>query len=314
VRGGVTAVLTILGLSLAPRPSLAAGFVGSSVSMGHYVPQETTAFDGPYNVLVAAAGSDGGSSDRLLLGPFAGCGKGYGVTVLDDAVVIDFIADVAFTAGSPFHGLVITNLVRIGATAALTGGAYDTLSYDGSTLKLSWQGNSIAAGTTYTITFTQGVDGGTPLPTACSQGPLGACTPCDAGASPLCQGVMAGATPTCNITYSDAGLVEGPDSSSDGTLDAASVPDAGMGATDALVGSDDATDSADTGASLDAAMGAAGDADGMSAPADGGAGAVSKSSGCNCAVVTAESAALPGGGLAALIALALFGRRRGSKR
>jgi MYXO-CTERM domain-containing protein len=292
---------------------LAAGFVGSSVSMGHYVPQETTAFDGPYNVLVAAADSDGGSSDRLLLGPFAGCGKGYGVTVLDDAVVIDFIADVAFTAGSPFHGLVITNLVRIGATAALTGGAYDTLSYDGSTLKLSWQGNSIAAGTTYTITFTPEADGGTPLPTACSHGPLGACTPCDAGASPLCPGVMAGETPTCNITYSDAGPVEGPDSS-DGTPDAAGVPEAGMGATDALVGSDVATGSADTGASPDATMGAAGDAGGMSPVGDGGAGAVSKSSGCNCGVVTAESAALPGGGLVALVALALFGRRRRSKR
>jgi len=170
------------GASGAERESGAAGdFGGSLVSMGHYVPTDLTPYDGPYAVRVI----DDSTEDRKVLTPFLGCAPGYGVNVEASSVVVDFVADVNFTAGDPFHGLIITNLVRPGATASVAAtGPYTDFSYDGAVLKLDWQGNLVPSGSTYTITITPGT--GTPAPTVCTSLGTGVCTIVDAGADPIC--------------------------------------------------------------------------------------------------------------------------------
>jgi len=159
----------------------AGDFGGSLVSMGHYVPTDQTPFDGPYAVRVI----DDSTEDRKVLTPFVGCVPGYGVNVEASSVVVDFVAEVNFTAGDPFHGLIITNLVRPGATGSVAAtGPYTDFSYDGATLKLDWQGQDVPSGSTYTITITPGT--GTPASTVCTSLGTGVCTEADAGADPAC--------------------------------------------------------------------------------------------------------------------------------
>lgn len=94
----VNLLIGVSSLILCPCIARATGFEGSIVSIGHYVPQDSTPFDGPYNVLVLPAGSDGGSADRKLLSANTSCTPSYGVTVAADSVTVDFVASVNFTA------------------------------------------------------------------------------------------------------------------------------------------------------------------------------------------------------------------------
>jgi MYXO-CTERM domain-containing protein len=204
-------LIGVSGMVVCPRATWAAGFEGTIVSMGHYVPQDATPFDGPYDVLVLAAKSDGGSADRTLLSASTNCAPAYGVSVAADSVVVDFVASVNFTAGSPYHGLVIHNLVRPGSTASIVETApHTTFSYDGSTLDLDWQGQGISAGATYTITFTPGDAGTSAVGQWCSPQPLGICTLCDARPSSVCGGVDGGTSPygfvSCAGTSADASV------------------------------------------------------------------------------------------------------------
>lgn len=218
----VTAAIALVLVTAAPGIARAQGFLGTTVAVGHHCCSGEAAFDGPYDVVVT------GQSDRILLSPFLGCTPGYGVTVLEDSVVIDFIASVNFTAGNPFHGLIVDNLNRAGSTATVSGGTPASFSYDGQTMKMNWQGQGVAAGTVFTVTFTPG--SGAALSTPCSSIPLGQCTRCDAGATPLCAGVDAGGTPVCAISHSDGGSApprQGGDGGSEGGNDAGGEDAAG---------------------------------------------------------------------------------------
>ena len=125
------------------------GFIGQQVTVAHYVPTDTSLFDGPYQVTVTT-----NSSDQVLVSPFADHSKGYGVTVLEDSVVINFIATVVFTAGPAYHGVIITNLVSCGIPSITETAPHRIFSYDGNILKMDWQGITVPNGATYTITFT----------------------------------------------------------------------------------------------------------------------------------------------------------------
>jgi MYXO-CTERM domain-containing protein len=275
------------------RHAWSAGFVGTTVSVGHFLPMEDKAFDGPYDVMVTGADADGGSADRTMLSPFAGCQPGYGVSVFADSVVVDFVADVAFTAGNPFHGLIIQNLVRGGATASITETSpHTTFSYDGATLKLDWQGLSVPAGAKYTIAFTAGNGTGATETVVCSAGPLGMCTACDRGPAPLCQGVDAGTMPFCP----DAGVAPTGAAGTNGA--------GGAGGTAGAAGADGA-------AGVTGAAGSTGNADASGMAGSGGAGGSKSGSGCSCATAPSErsSAFVLAAGLLALATI-IFRRRR----
>jgi len=328
----VIGVATLLSLCVGPAAS-AGGFAGTTVSMGHYVPSEAVAFDGPYNVLVVSGGADGAAPDRKVISPFLGCSPGYGVTVLEDSVVVDFVASVNFTAGTPFHGLIIKNLVRPGATISIVESSpHSTMSYDGSTLKLDWQGLGIPAGATYTITFTPGNGGTGALVTPCSALPLGVCTACAEGATPLCTGVQLDAGLVCPSSGIDAatgtdvktGGVDAPTADgmaakADGGADAIAVPDAKTGGvhtalvgTDSMIGGADAkTVGADGGATSSTGGGGSPGGGGDSGLGGSNSGGSQSSKGCSCAVGGHQS----GGGLTLVLLFGLLlALRRGRRR
>lgn len=139
--------LGLVGLAAA-CPAVAQLFVGQHVTMGHYLPNDATVFDGPYAVTVAAD-----ATDRQLVSPFADHHKGYGVDIGADRVVIDFIGTVHFTAGPSFHGLVIHNLATGGTPTVIETAPHRLFAYDGSTLKIDWQNITVPNGATYTILF-----------------------------------------------------------------------------------------------------------------------------------------------------------------
>jgi hypothetical protein len=298
-----------LGL-LAGQGVASAGFVGTTVSVGHYVPLDSTPYDGPYNLTVVSAGSsDGAVPDRKLLSPFLGCSPAYGVTVLDDSVVVDFVAAVNFTAGSPFHGLIVTNLIRPGSTASIVEtDAHTSISYDGSTLKLDWQGLAVPAGATYTISFTAGDGSSFTVGAPCSAHPLGACTACSAGPSPLCAGVDAGSPAICPLAIGSADAAvdvpgAGPDVADVGPPDARGSGTGGAGGTAGAGGRDATTGSGGmTGAGGNPGSGGTTSGSG-GAPADASAdgGNRGASSGCGCDVAGRQS------GQVAISLLALTG-------
>jgi MYXO-CTERM domain-containing protein len=323
----VVLVATLLSFGVEPV-ALAGGFAGTTVSMGHYVPSEAVAFDGPYNVLVVSGGADGASPDRKVLSPFLGCDPGYGVTVLEDSVVVDFVGSVNFTAGAPFHGLIIRNLVRPGATISIVeSNPHSTMSYDGSTLKLDWQGLGIPAGATYTITFTPGNGGTGALVTPCSTLPLGVCTTCSGGATPLCTGVQLDAGLVCPAaggidaaTGSDikVGGVDAPTpdvstAKADGGMDVTIVPDTRMGdldtalvGTDSMMGGSDAkTVGADSGPRNGGLDGGSG-----SDLAGSNSGGSQSSKGCSCAIGGHQSS----GGLTLMLLFGLLLALRRGRR
>jgi hypothetical protein len=130
--------------------------LGENVTMGHYVPDTSTLFDGPYNVTVVS-----GVSDRQLLSPFADRHPGYGVNIDSDRVIIDFVDTVDFTAGPAFHGLIISNLTFVGTASIIETAPHRIFSYDGSTLQLDWQGITVPNGSIYTILLTPAPEPGT---------------------------------------------------------------------------------------------------------------------------------------------------------
>ncbi|MEW6157408.1 MAG: CARDB domain-containing protein [Verrucomicrobiota bacterium] len=123
------------------------GFVGQNVTLGHYSPDDATAFDGPFNLTVV-----NGADDRQLISASLDGSKNYGVDINEDRVIIDFISPVEFS-DVPFHGLVIKNLVMSGSPTLVETAAHRHFSYDGSTLKIDWGGLSIPSGAVYTIIF-----------------------------------------------------------------------------------------------------------------------------------------------------------------
>jgi hypothetical protein len=124
-------------------------FTGQRVTIGHYLPNDKTVFDGPYPVTVVS-----GTIDRQLITPFADRHKGYGVNVESDRVIIDFIDSVWFTAGPEFHGVIISNLVAWGWPSITETAPHRILSYGSNVLKLDWQGITVPNKATYTIVFT----------------------------------------------------------------------------------------------------------------------------------------------------------------
>lgn len=137
------------GLAIAIGVAHAQSFIGENITMGHYVPNDTTLYDGPYNVTVVAGPSDTvdltASLDRI---------KDYSVNVDAYSVTIDFLRDVDFTAGDPFHGLIIDNLTTTYKPTLVESGSGDSgFSYDGSTMMLNWQGVNVSSGSTYTVNF-----------------------------------------------------------------------------------------------------------------------------------------------------------------
>jgi hypothetical protein len=128
-----------------------ASLIGNTATLSHRVPDETTIFDGPLMVTVTA-----GNSDRTLLSPFAGGQEGYGVDIDASSIAIDFIADVGFTAGISFHGLVIEGLdfqPGVITSVDVTSNNLDLsrVSFDDHIVRVNWQGLSVSNGTVFTF-------------------------------------------------------------------------------------------------------------------------------------------------------------------
>jgi hypothetical protein len=137
------------GLALLVPVASANDFLGETITMGHYSPNVSTIFDGPYTTTIV-----NGTSDEVFLTASLDRVTDYVVNVDQFTVTVDFLRSVNFTAGDPFHGLIISNLVSSDAwNFAATGNPYKAFSYDGSTLELNWQGNFVSAGSEYQLTL-----------------------------------------------------------------------------------------------------------------------------------------------------------------
>lgn len=131
-----------------------AGLIGDKVLAEHYCPTLNDVWDSEW-VQVQQ-----GNADRVLLSPFAGHQKGYGVDVEDTSIKIDFIASVNFTAGNPFHGLVVSDMDGISGDLLIaeaivesnfTSWTPNRFTWDAHTIRLDWQGLYVPQGTYFNI-------------------------------------------------------------------------------------------------------------------------------------------------------------------
>ena len=125
-----------------------ADFSGQTVTIGHYFPAQNTVFDGTYQLTITS-----GSSPLQALSPFADKHPGYTVGFSDNTLNISFLDNVDFSS-SPFHGLVVENLVCPDSASIQGTGPYSAFSYNGSTLALDWSGASVVQGVSYSVRFT----------------------------------------------------------------------------------------------------------------------------------------------------------------
>lgn len=131
-----------------------AALIGDTVTLTHRLPDQNTVFDGPYTVTVAA-----GNADRVLLDPFVAVQKGYGVDIEASSLTIDFIAAVEFTAGNPFHGLVVEGLDWVSQPGVIITGVEVTsnnldptrVTFEDHLIRVNWQGLNVANGTVFTL-------------------------------------------------------------------------------------------------------------------------------------------------------------------
>lgn len=147
------AAVSILAAGLC-GPSAVASLIGDTVTIGHEFPSSGLFLDGPYSTLVVA-----GSADAITLTPFADHHPGYIVNVEADRILIDFIDNVSFTAGSPIHGVAVqsiddaTNPAWVITSAVFAPGSATTgtLTFTDHAVRVNWQGTFVGVSTHFEI-------------------------------------------------------------------------------------------------------------------------------------------------------------------
>jgi hypothetical protein len=131
-----------------------AGLIGDMVLVEHHYPTVGDVWDSEW-VQVQE-----GDADRVLISPFEGHQPGYGVDLESTSIKIDFIASVNFTAGRPFHGLVVSNLDGLAGDFSITNAVVETnltswtpnrLTWDEHTIRLNWQGMGVPQGAYFNV-------------------------------------------------------------------------------------------------------------------------------------------------------------------
>lgn len=150
-------LLATLLLVLAWGAPAGATLVGDTVTISHYVPTQTALFYGPLSVTVAA-----GTADRVILDPFnletvrslsLPTPRGYGVNLDAGTLTVDFLTTVNFTAGNPFHGLVIEGVDDLITGLTVASGTLDSsrVTFEDHVLRINWQGLNVLNGTKFTF-------------------------------------------------------------------------------------------------------------------------------------------------------------------
>jgi|LGOV01.1.fsa_nt_gb hypothetical protein len=154
----LTAFLLVLSLILGISSVHAATLIGDMVILTHRCPDIDTIWDGPFEVIVAE-----GSSDRVLLDPFGDDIKGYGVDLETSSIHIDFIESVGFTAGDPFHGLIVEDIDWVGMPNAVimevnvdtnfNGFDASRVTFGDHFVRINWQDLNVPTGSVFNITL-----------------------------------------------------------------------------------------------------------------------------------------------------------------
>ena len=148
---------------------LQASLIGDTVLLEHCW---TTPFDTPWdsaNVVVQA-----GNTDSTAISAHTDHNPTYYVDMESDQILIDFIRYTAFTAGQPFHGLVVsdldwpgmpgTSIIDVVVSTNFSGWNNSRINYGTDWVTIDWQGLNVSVGTYFNITLTTS----TPVPEPCS--------------------------------------------------------------------------------------------------------------------------------------------------
>jgi hypothetical protein len=144
-------------LVLAAGTPAGATLVGDTVTISHFVPTQTALYYGPFSVTVSA-----GAADRVILDPFnletarslsLPTTRGYSVDLDAGKLTVGFLTTVNFTAGNPFHGLVIGGVDDLITGLAVTSGNFDSsrVTFEDHLLRINWQGLNVLNGSVFTF-------------------------------------------------------------------------------------------------------------------------------------------------------------------
>lgn len=149
-------MLATLLLVLAWGAPAGATLAGDTVTIRRYVPTQTALSYGPLSVTVAA-----GTADLVILDPFLETvrslslptPRGYGVNLDAGTFTVDFLTTVNFTAGNPFHGLVIEGVDDLITGLTVASGTLDSsrVTFEDHVLRIDWQGLNVLNGTKFTF-------------------------------------------------------------------------------------------------------------------------------------------------------------------